>query len=410
MRNFVTLVILAVIGYFAFNAIWGGGDEPDSSGDGRPKISGVVPDDGNDVPNSAAILEGGSPGEIPQATPEPASSDEDEAKPVPAVGEIANLERALSGTVSPERDADRFRLAEAYRRAGRGSDADRTFEEIYRGGGDLAPRAAVALLETSQGSIRAELASYVVGKGPEAPGYGVAALIHGQNLAKATEESDQMKAWRLLSEAYFSRPEESWRAPIRQVLEPLAEKWFLSRRPSSLTASYSVVGGDSLDRIAIDHGVTVDQLRIINGIEGSLIHPGDRFKVLDRPIRVEIDKSEYRLDVKYDGGFLMSFPVGHGADGRTPIAEFTVKIRQEHPDWFPPNRPRVEYGDPGNPLGERWLGFASQDGYRGFGIHGTNQPETIGTEASEGCVRLRNEDVIRLYPFIAVGTKVEISE
>ena len=409
MRNFVTLVVLVLIGYLGYNAISGGSSEPDPSGDGRDRIKGVVPDH-DSLPSSAAILEGGSAGEISQGTPEPAGSDIDEAKPVPAVGEIANLERSISGSVSPENDDDRYRLAEAYRRAGRGSDANRTFEEIYRGGGALSGRAAVALLETSQGEFRAELASAVVDQGPESPGYGVAALIHGQNLAKATEEADQLKAWRLLSEAYFSRPEESWRAPIRQVLEPIAEKWFLSRRPSSLAESYTVVGGDSLDRIALDHGVTVDQLRVVNGVEGSLIHPGDRFKILNRPIRVEIDKSEFRLDVTYDGGFLMSYPVGHGTDGRTPLAEFTVKIRQEHPDWFPPNRPRVEYGDPGNPLGERWLGFADQDGLRGFGIHGTNQPETIGFEASDGCVRLRNEDVIRLYPFIAVGTKVKITE
>ncbi|MGA1203186.1 MAG: L,D-transpeptidase, partial [Planctomycetota bacterium] len=78
--------------------------------------------------------------------------------------------------------------------------------------------------------------------------------------------------------------------------------------------------------------------------------------------------------------------------------------------WFPPNQPSVPYGDPANPLGERWLGFESADGFRGFGIHGTNEPETIGLEASEGCIRLVNEDVVALYPFVAIGTRVTIRD
>lgn len=219
-----------------------------------------------------------------------------------------------------------------------------------------------------------------------------------------------MKAWRLLSDAYFSRSEESWRAPIRNILEPIANRWFLSVRPCSLTSSYTVQSGDYLARIADEHKTTVDQLRALNGIEGDLIHEGDRFKILNREITVVVDKSEFRLDVRYDGGYLMSFPVGHGSEGRTPTTTFEVNLRQEHPTWFPANRPSVPYGDPGNPLGERWLGFAAADGFKGFGIHGTNQPSTIGTEASEGCVRLQNEHVIRLYPYISLGTKVTILE
>ena len=87
-------------------------------------------------------------------------------------------------------------------------------------------------------------------------------------------------------------------------------------------------------------------------------------------------------------------------------AEITRK--QEWPDWPPPPEmiqrqpylPRFMAGGPGNPLGARAL-YLGDTVYR---IHGTNQPDTIGTAVSSGCFRLVNRDVIDLFERVPVGT------
>jgi hypothetical protein len=84
----------------------------------------------------------------------------------------------------------------------------------------------------------------------------------------------------------------------------------------------------------------------------------------------------------------------------------------EWPDWHPPSEmidrqpylPRFMAGGPGNPLGARAL-YLGKTLYR---IHGTNQPSTIGTFVSSGCIRLINEDVEDLYSRVQVGTRVVV--
>ncbi len=62
---------------------------------------------------------------------------------------------------------------------------------------------------------------------------------------------------------------------------------------------------------------------------------------------------------------------------------------------------------PANPLGERWIGFIRGDGWT-IGIHGTPQPELLGRAVSKGCIRMRNDDVIRLYDRVRIGTPVVV--
>src|SRR5882724_3896435 len=84
----------------------------------------------------------------------------------------------------------------------------------------------------------------------------------------------------------------------------------------------------------------------------------------------------------------------------------------EWPDWHPPTEmierqpylPRFMAGGPGNPMGARAL-YLGNTVYR---IHGTNQPSTIGSFVSSGCIRLTNEDVADLYTRVKVGTRVVV--
>ena len=90
----------------------------------------------------------------------------------------------------------------------------------------------------------------------------------------------------------------------------------------------------------------------------------------------------------------------------TPEGLFTVKVKAINPYYRKKNIPG---GDPRNPLGTRWIGFnANNTDGRIYGIHGTNQPYSVGKYISNGCVRLRNSDVERLYQQVPLGTKILI--
>ncbi|MEF8787559.1 MAG: L,D-transpeptidase, partial [Planctomycetota bacterium] len=70
----------------------------------------------------------------------------------------------------------------------------------------------------------------------------------------------------------------------------------------------------------------------------------------------------------------------------------------------------VEYGEEGHLLGVRWMGFKDKPEASGYGIHGTNDPSSIGTQCSNGCIRMRNEAVKELFTFVTKGTRVTIKE
>lgn len=101
------------------------------------------------------------------------------------------------------------------------------------------------------------------------------------------------------------------------------------------------------------------------------------------------------------------FPVATGKSKElTPEGLFTVKVKAINPYYRKKNVPG---GDPRNPLGTRWIGFNTNntDG-RIYGVHGTNQPNSVGKYISNGCVRMRNSDVERLYNQVPIGTKILI--
>jgi lipoprotein-anchoring transpeptidase ErfK/SrfK len=86
----------------------------------------------------------------------------------------------------------------------------------------------------------------------------------------------------------------------------------------------------------------------------------------------------------------------------SPEGEFRIATRIPNPTWYGPDG-AVAPGK-GNPLGTRWLGL----GYRGYGIHGTNVPSSIGKSASHGCIRMRQHDIEELFDLVGVGTTVEL--
>jgi lipoprotein-anchoring transpeptidase ErfK/SrfK len=123
-----------------------------------------------------------------------------------------------------------------------------------------------------------------------------------------------------------------------------------------------------------------------------------------------IDTPNTYLYYVLGGGQAIRYGIGVGRDGFTWSGMQTVTKKAEWPDWTPPPEmiarqpylPRHMAGGPGNPLGARAM-YLGGTVYR---IHGTNQPSTIGTRVSSGCIRLTNPDVSDLYSRVNVGTKV----
>ena len=108
----------------------------------------------------------------------------------------------------------------------------------------------------------------------------------------------------------------------------------------------------------------------------------------------------------------MRYGVGVGREGFTWTGSERISKIGVWPDWHPPAEmierqpylPRFMAGGEGNPLGARAL-YLGNSIYR---IHGTNQPSTIGSFVSSGCIRLTNADVIDLYTRVQVGTRVVV--
>jgi lipoprotein-anchoring transpeptidase ErfK/SrfK len=76
--------------------------------------------------------------------------------------------------------------------------------------------------------------------------------------------------------------------------------------------------------------------------------------------------------------------------------------------WAPVGREPVPFGDPENPLGTRWLEWRLDGERTSLGFHGTNDAASVGRRVSEGCIRLRNPDVERLYEILPLGAEVRV--
>ena len=127
---------------------------------------------------------------------------------------------------------------------------------------------------------------------------------------------------------------------------------------------------------------------------------------------IVIDTPNTYLYLVLGNGKALRYGIGVGREGFTWSGTERISRLAEWPDWNPPEQmierqpylPRFMAGGEGNPLGARAL-YLGDTLYR---IHGTNQPSTIGTFVSSGCIRLTNEDIMDLYKRVKVGTRVVV--
>ena len=143
----------------------------------------------------------------------------------------------------------------------------------------------------------------------------------------------------------------------------------------------------------------------------------------ERPGTMIVDPGSHFLYFIHDAGRAIRYGAGVGADGFIWSGRATVHSKQEWPDWYPPaemlaRKPELRQhmvqlrsgigmkGGPDNPLGARAMYLWSGNKDTLYRIHGTNEPWTIGTNVSSGCIRLTNEDIVDLYNRTPVGAKV----
>ena len=210
---------------------------------------------------------------------------------------------------------------------------------------------------------------------------------------------------------------------VKQQLSALADKWLFSRTPypaDPFTAAYKVQSGDMLSEIGKSYNIPYELIMSINDIKRpEALAAGKTIKVINGPFHAVVHRSTFTLDL-YIGKntYVKTYRVGLGELGKeTPTGLWSVKTNGKliRPPWPNPAGGIVYPDDSEYPLGSRWIGLKGIEGQAkgrtGFGIHGTKDPDTIGTRSSQGCIRLYNGQVIELFNLMTPGqSKIRVMD
>ena len=119
--------------------------------------------------------------------------------------------------------------------------------------------------------------------------------------------------------------------------------------------------------------------------------------------RLIVNMPARRMALVVDGKVVKIYPVAVGKKSTpSPSGVFHIASHVANPSYT--HEGKVIRPGAGNPVGTRWMSL----GYKGYGVHGTNQPESIGHASSHGCIRLRNHDVEELFEMVRVGDEVDM--
>ncbi len=236
-------------------------------------------------------------------------------------------------------------------------------------------------------------------------------------------QRDQLVEGRaLLNEALAGPIADADAARVRQAIAGVNEKLIFSplmREGDPYVGEHVMEPGGILARIAPRYDVSWRFIAHINRIDDPRrIRAGQRLKIVRGPFHVVVHKSAFRADVYLNGTaagrrarmFVRSFPVGLGEFDSTPRGQFVVKqgSKLENPEWTNPRTGRrVLADDPTNPIGEHWIGLEGVDentrDFHRYGLHGTIEPDSIGQQASMGCIRFKPNDIQLLYAMLVEG-------
>ena len=125
------------------------------------------------------------------------------------------------------------------------------------------------------------------------------------------------------------------------------------------------------------------------------------------PVQVKrtivVSLEDRKLALVEDGEVKKVYTVAVGKPSTpSPVGTFTIQRRVKNPVYQ--HEGKVVQPGPGNPVGTRWMGLS----VKCYGIHGTNEPKSIGKAASHGCIRMARKDLEEMYEMVAVGDTVEL--
>ncbi len=235
---------------------------------------------------------------------------------------------------------------------------------------------------------------------PNSPWTDDALLQLGQIYRDQNQLLESQKVCRMLIEQF---PESPLIALAEDQLGGVNMALLLSQTVTEWDSVHEVQPAETLGKIASDHGTTVEFMKKANGLDSDLIRPGQKLKIPKGHFNLIVDKSQNRLLLTAQDQFVKAYPVSTGKDNSTPVGTFKIINKISNPVWYkqgavvPPESPE-------NILGTRWLGFDK----KGYGIHGTTEPETLGQQVTAGCVRMANSDVEEIFAIVPVGTEVTI--
>jgi hypothetical protein len=263
------------------------------------------------------------------------------------------------------------------------------------------------------GSVRVRNAAHKLRRSP---------LVLGVSMGLMAEEGERLlreQDWRgaaeVFSELLLAEVDAPWsanRTALAAWSKSLAagqanHRW--NRQGAWPHFVVQVEAGDSL--VAIRKRVIKDRPRmaLCTGLMnrsnqlGKYLRAGQELRVPTDTPHTIVDLSARWLFYMHAGEVVAAWPVAIGRAGEeTTPGSYQVGEKAPEPPWYPPGG-MVPYGDPENPLGTRWIGLENS---QGLGIHGTWEPETIGTMASDGCIRLANQAVEELFEIIPRGSVV----
>lgn len=247
-----------------------------------------------------------------------------------------------------------------------------------------------------------------------APAAGAANLATARALLTSDPVGARLALTQLIDSRQLNAADE--RAALQAIRE-VNERLFFSPTVAPgdiVTKAYTVQSGDTLAKIARRSGVQADWrvIQRINGLKSEKsLRVGQTIKIPVTAFHAEVSKSSYLMRVYAGEGptrvMVAAFPVGLGEFDSTPTGVFMVRPKSKliNPEWKNPRTgEQFAADDPKNPIGERWIGLlgveAHNQGFKGIGIHGTVEPDSIGRQASMGCVRMGDRDVEMIYELL----------
>lgn len=157
--------------------------------------------------------------------------------------------------------------------------------------------------------------------------------------------------------------------------------------------------GETLHQISVDYRVSLSRLYAANpGVNHQHLYVGQKIQIPGLPdpntipYSIQISVGKRRLTLFNKGKLVKIYPIAVGKMlTGTPTGDYVIVNRQMNP---------------GGPFGVMWLSLSK----KGYGIHGTNDPSSIGKAVSHGCVRMHNRDVLQLAGMVPNGTRVTIRQ